>query len=381
MTEQSLATTVVTTTEEFGELTDAWDRLAAGCRSATAFQSHAWLESWALAYCAPGSLRVLVVHAGDDLIAAAPFYVSRRLAVRSLEPLGAGLSDFGDILVADAVDERRADVLAKLVTALLQVSGWDVIDLPEVRPGAAAHELRALWPGPSGSIVASTCLELPVQEMPDLLARLPRSTAKHVRTKLRKIDQAGVAAECVVASEVPGALEEFQRLHAEHWRHRGVTAEHLRHRFATFLGRAIPLMVERRQAVVVQYRLSGAVVGVRINVIGGAMMGAYLSGISPAMRQQVDVATVMLRHNLALARERELQILSLLRGQEDYKLRWRPVSVTNSRIVLGRPGNVLAAASVALARGWAHALPYLREHAPWLRSVRTALRRLVQTLR
>jgi len=369
---------VVTQDDVFSQLADRWDRLVDGCESATPFQTHAWLNSWWRAYGIPGRLRVVVVDAGPELVAAVALFVSRRRLVRVLSPVGVDLSDFCEVLVADSVREDR-DLVGILCSAIGDVAGWDVVDLPEVRPGAVALELAAVWPGGSSTTPASTCLELPVQDLNDLVSALPRSTAKHIRRKLRKLDEVRVTSQEVAASDVPAAISAFHRLHLAQWQGRGVTAEHSRPRFRNFLTEALPLMVHRGQAVVAEYHLAGDLMGVRINVVGPSLMGGYLSGVSPLLRDHVDVTTLMLRHNMEQSLQRKTPVLSFLRGQEDYKLRWRPKPVLNRRVVLARPGSFRALIYLTATKAQAKVLPWLRTHVPWLKNLRTQARRLLGT--
>jgi len=322
-------------------------------------------------------LRVLLVHDDADLVAAAALHVGRRGPVRLLLPVGAGVSDFCDVLLSDAMaGEVRAMVIDRMIASLYSLDDWDVMDFPEVRPGSCVGALAARWRGLEASTDASICLELPVEGgMADLLRRLPGSTAKHLRRKLRRIDEVGLDVRLVPPEGVAEALDDFFRLHAEQWVGRGVTAEHMRPRFADFLRRALPLMVEREQAVVPVYVLNGVLVGVRINVVGGQMMGAYLSGTSPALRERIDVATFMLRGNLALAADRGVAVLSLLRGREDYKLRWRPDTVHNNRLLLARRTAPRGLGHVAVVCAWARVRPWLMQRAPWLKRLRVSLRR------
>jgi len=370
---------VITDDGVFSRLAEQWDHLVDGCASSTPFQAHAWLNSWWRAYGAPGQLRVAAAYAGGDLVAAAALYVSRNLPVRTLSPVGAGMSDFSDVLVADAVGEDRAEVVRRLGSALRDFGGWDVIDLPEVRPGAAAAELAAQWPGPRSSTPASTCLELPVQDINDLLASLSPSTARTRRRDLRRLHEAGVSSRLVAAQDVPFAVAEFHRLHLAQWQGRGINPEHARPQFRAFLTDALPLMVERGQALVAEYYLDRELMAVAINVLDRSLMGGYLSGVSPALRKRVDVGTLMLSNDMKLAQERRTPVVSLLRGQENYKLRWRPVPVLNRRVILGFPGSTLAVAYLAAAEGRARALPWLRQRAPWLKNLLTGLKKAART--
>ena len=121
------------------------------------------------AYGKPGRLRVLIAYAGDRMVAAMPLHLRSVLPVRVLAPIGEGISDFSDILVADDLGDARECVLQALLEALDDRKGWDAIDLPEVPPGAATYHLAEVWPGSVSRTDASLCIEFPAQDMIDLV--------------------------------------------------------------------------------------------------------------------------------------------------------------------------------------------------------------------
>lgn len=82
-------------------------------------------------------------------------------------------------------------------------------------------------------------------------------------------------------------------------------------------------MVRDGRAAVLQYRWDGRLVASDLLLIGHRYVGAYLYGAIPDLRSCLDVTLMMLRQDLALARERHRQGVSLLRGDEPYKLKWR----------------------------------------------------------
>jgi hypothetical protein len=71
-------------------------------------------------------------------------------------------------------------------------------------------------------------------------------------------------------------------------------------------------------------------------LIGHDVVGAYLYGATPALRDMVDVTLLLLRQDLAVAARAGVPALSMLRGDEPYKRKWRPVTVQNERLILGR---------------------------------------------
>lgn len=367
----TFTTAVITDDLAFAELTSQWEELVDGCALATPFQTHAWLSSWWRAYGKVGRLRVVVVYAGDRLVAAAPLYLRRRWPVCTIAPVGAGISDFSDVLVADELGDARTDALHALVGALRAVRGWDVIDLPEVPPGAAAHDVATVWPGRLSQTDAAFCLELATQDLQELLGKLSKSTRKKKQQALRRIERAGVTTRVVPLPEVPDALENFHRLHEAQWAGRGINPEHVRTRFRNFLAEALPMMVARQQAVLTESRLDGELMSVLIYVMSPTLLGGYLAGVSPELRGHVDVNTLQMRDDMILAAQLGVPTLSLLRGAEETKMRWQAAARTtrNARVVLGRPGSVLAVAYLGAAEGRSRTLAWLREHAPWARKV------------
>jgi CelD/BcsL family acetyltransferase involved in cellulose biosynthesis len=340
----------------FDALTDAWDDLWRRAATATAFQTHAWNSAWARAYVPDGQLAVVTVWDGDILVAAAPLHRRRQGPVPVLAPLGGPLSDHTDILL----DPQVPDAGPRLVQALLQVPGWRVLDLPEVLPGSAAQAWAGMWPGGIRRSTSSLNLHLPVLPLPDVLARIPSKTAGKLRRKLKKIDNLGIERVELSGAAVPAAVGELIRLHESQWAGRRGNPEHFTERFRTFLVAALGPMVDRGQAVVVEYRLAGRLMASEIHLVGHEQLSYYLPGIDPELRQHIDTSVLLVSHGLALAGRLELTEYSFLRGDEDYKLHWRPDHVTAERILLARPGLVgsggffaasgLSTAVLALAR-------------------------------
>ncbi|MFB9518546.1 GNAT family N-acetyltransferase [Streptomyces cremeus] len=371
MNQHTLRTTLCRDPQHFARLRTEWNALHRRCAAATPFQAHAWLSSWWHSYGDRGQLRAVLVRRGDRLVAAAPLMLVHR-PMPLLVPVGLGISDYFDVLVDD---EETADALRALRHGLERAAPHAVIDLREVRPGAAAEELYESWPGARDRFQDSTCMELPASPIDELTRRMANSRAQRVRAKLRKIDALGIESRTVAAHEVPGAVGHLLRLHELQWRGRGVNVEHLRPRFAAHLVRAAGPMVRDGDAAITEFRLGGEVVAAKLTVHSGGLTGGYLYGADPVLREKkVDVTAMLLRHDAHLAAGSGSGVLSLLRGAETYKDHWRPQPVVNSRLLLARsalrPLLRLRAAQVAsrkrAVRTLVERLPASREwHARW----------------
>jgi len=332
---RGLSVTLCRDAGRFAELRPEWDALQRRCATATPFQSHAWLHSWWLSYGTNGRLRVVLARRDRRLIAAAALLLVHR-PMPLLVPMGGRISDFSDILVDD--DDPNGAIIA-LERGLHRAAAHAVIDLREVKPGAAAERLYESWTGARGRLTDSVTMELPAAHIDDLVKRLPSSRAQRVRAKLRRIDALNFEDHTVTEHEVPGAVDHLLRLHELQWRGRGVNVEHLRPRFAEHLVRATRQMVRDGEAALTEYRLDGEVVAANVTLHSGHLAGGYLYGAHPGLREKkVDVATMLLRRDAHRAASTGRRVLSLLRGAEPYKNHWRPETVTNQRLLLSRTG-------------------------------------------
>src|ERR671913_581936 len=343
---------VITEHSAFEALAGEWDDLWARTPSATPFQAHAWVSAWAGAYVPAGDLVVVTVRDGDVLVAGAALHRVRRGFVRLLAPLGGEISDHTDVLL----DPGVPDAGRRLVEALLEVPGWRVLDLPEVLPHAAAQLWAEEWPGSVRRSAASVNLQLPALPVADALTRLPTKTAGTLRRKLRKIDQLGVQRSEVAPADVPRAVTDLIRLHEDQWQGRRGNPEHLVDRFHSHLANAVAPMIARGQAVFVEYRVDGELLASEVDLIGHERLDYYLAGISPALRQRIDTAVLLVSSALERAAQLEKKDYSFLRGTEDYKFRWRPDEVVATRIVLARPGPLRSAGYFTASAVWGTAL-------------------------
>ncbi|MCB5182255.1 GNAT family N-acetyltransferase [Streptomyces antimicrobicus] len=371
---EALTATLCRDPRQFASLEEQWNRLVRACPTATPFQSHAWLHSWWLSYGRDGRLRIVLVRRGGELVGAAPLMLVHR-PLPLLVPLGGGITDYFDVLVDR---EHAGQVVPALAHGLHRAARGAVVDLREVRPGAAAEELYRLWPGVRSRLTDSTCMELPALPFDELVKRMPTGGAQRVRAKLRKTDAAGLEEREVTEHEVPRAVRTLLRLHEKQWRGRGVTPEHLKPRFAEHLTRATRRMVRNGDGRLTEFRLDGKVVAANVTLLSAGLSGGYLYGADPELRsKKVDVATLLLRYEAGRALAEGRPVVSFLRGNEPYKNHWRPETVVNQRFLLATAALApLLRLHESQVTGRERAVSALREALPAARDWRARLNEL-----
>ena len=348
-----------------------WTDLFRRCRTATPFQAHAWLESWWRAYGRPGGLRVVLVRRGGTLVAAAAFIRTRRAGCAVLVPVGGAFSDFTDVLVDDGCAPEAS---AELARAINDTRGWQAVDFPETRPGGVAVTgLHRAWAGSKHDLPASLCLELPATDFEQLVKDLPAHARKTVRRRVNQIARLNLDVREVEPADAPRAVADLLRLHGEQWQGRSGNPEHQRPAFAAHLAAAVPGMIADGQAVLLEYRLDGDLVAANLVIVGTDLAGGYLYGADPVLRDKLDITTLLISTTMPLAVRGGRPTMSMLRGAEPYKQRWRPVEAVNRRVVLVRPGSPRGLAYAAAVRTRGAGVRWAKERAPWLRALRDRL--------
>lgn len=347
----------------FAGLAREWDRLRRACPEATAFQSHAWLHSWWLSYGRPRRLRLVLVRAAGELVGAAALMRTRG-PFPGVVALGGAITDYTDVLIADGPDAERDAVAAALAAGIRRAARGGLVDLREVRGGAAAERVHAVWRGPKRRLADSMCLELPGLPLDGLIARVGSKRGQKIRAALRHIDAAGVREVEAAPEAVPAAVATLLRLHRLQWQGRRMTPEHGRARFAEHLARAGREMAAAGDAVVTEFHIGGRAVAANFTVLSPHMAGGYLVGAHPDLRSaRIDVTALVLRHGVRLAYGLGRPTLGLLRGAEPHKFHWRPEHRPNHRLLLagrrGAPAFLLRRTGIALRRA-AAASPRLR---------------------
>jgi CelD/BcsL family acetyltransferase involved in cellulose biosynthesis len=335
---------ILTTLAQLEAVADDWDSLHVRAGGGNPFLAHGWLTAYWRAFGDRSRLRVICVRAGRRLVAAAPLRMCRRRGVAVLTPLAAELSDFTDVLVDPGVP-GAADELTR---ALLAVPGWAVLDAPEVPGGGGTWGLAAAWPGQTVLLPSSTCLELPIRPAPEMLAALPSRHRRDLGRQERRAERLGLRVERVPPGAERDGVAQLLDLHVRQWAGRPMNPLHVDPRFRGHLTDAVGRMAPAGQAALTRYHLADEVVGMSLALIANGIVGGYLYGVRPELREQLDVSALIVRADLELARSRGAARLSMLRGEEGPKLRWQPTARRSQRVLLLPPA-VTAGHGMAVA--------------------------------
>lgn len=316
---------------KFAALEEEWRDLYDDSPLATPFQSWAWLYSWWEHYGERYELRLVVVRDGTGLLVGLlPLMLRRR---RSLLFIGTGLTDHLDVLARAG---REAEVVDACNAALGRIAGWHVVDLQELRPEAVAWGIFRRWSGFRARIKQSACLVLDAEPWDELLATLSKNGREKARKTIRRVREDDVRCELASPDRAQGAARRWLALHKEYWQDRPVNPEHLTRRFGDFVMATTRRMSASGCGGIFEFWRGEEVIASDFVVLGPQYLGSYLHNANGYALHRFQINSLFMWNWMNVALERGIPAVSLLRGDEPYKFRWKPRVAANHRVILAR---------------------------------------------
>jgi len=324
---------VLGSAQDFAALEEEWEDLHRNAPLATPFQSWAWLYSWWESYGGGYELRLITVRDESLLVGIIPLMLERRVGFGRLLFIGTGLTDYLDSLAREGWEDKVSEAG---VRALRQINSWQVTDLQQLRPEAAAWSIFRRWSGPRTCVWQDGSPVVDVKPWDELVASLSKNHRKTVRRALRQAEADGVHREVAGQASVEQAARRLVALHREAWQGRDVTPEHLTQRFENHIVAATRRMTARGLGGVSEFWRGEEVIVSDLWVSGQDFLGTYMLGVSQEALRLYQVSSLYIWDAVSIARSKNSSCLDLLRGEESYKLRWSSRTIPTYRAILGR---------------------------------------------
>jgi CelD/BcsL family acetyltransferase involved in cellulose biosynthesis len=320
-----------------------WWQLWHQSRSATPFQSPAWLLSWWRAF-APGEMYVLAARQRERLVALAPFYLETSALGRRLLPIGISVSDYQDILASDGHAQTVCETLSTYLYKSRQ--NWDVLEFTELPTGAQALALAVPSSCEEIIVQGSAC---PVVCLPGSVEALVQSLPARRRRSLRLARNRASRRSCVeivTATSVSSALAILHtlfRLHQMRWEEKNERGVLSGPRVQLLHLECVPRLMEAGLLRMYELRFADESAAIYYGFLHGKRAYGYITGFNPAYSFESPGA-IVLAHALEEALREGACEFHFLRGQEAYKYKWGAVDRWNLRRIF-RQVNVRAQAS------------------------------------
>ena len=317
----TLAAERITTTAGLHALAPEWQALWRTLPDATPFQSPAWLLPWWSQF---GTARpvVGVLRDAGRLVGLLPAYVLEEPAGAKLLPVGAGISDTLDALIAPGAPP---DAAARLLAMVLDTPGLAACDLTDLPPGSPLRTAPAP-PGWQASLhLTDPC---PVLRLPDTVAGLrdaiPAATHRKLRMNRHRAERAGgFTTQTADAASLPGLLHAIFGLHGGRWAAQGEPGGVLADpRVRAMLTASATLLLQQNVLRLVILRLGTEIASACLGFLAGPdRLLLYMSGFS-AEHAFCSPGSLLLGAMAEAAVIEGRRELHFLRGGEAYKHAW-----------------------------------------------------------
>jgi CelD/BcsL family acetyltransferase involved in cellulose biosynthesis len=324
----TLAADLITSDAALAALRPDWERLWRRVPTATPFQSPAWLLPWWRQF-GTGAPRVAVLHDAQALTGILPLYVLDDRSERKLLPMGAGITDYQDALLAPGVPADAAGHLLRVALHQAQRDDVTACDLIDVPPDAHLRAVGVLegWRGEWRAADACPVLALP-EAVEQLCTCIPASMLRKLRMNRHRVDRiGGCTSEVATEATAPALLDALFRLHEARWGGEGVLGDP---RVRAFLQEAAPLLLAAGALRLQVLRFGGRIVAAYYALLAGPRrILFYLSAYDPNHARE-SPGSVLLGAMIEAAVREDRTELHFLRGGESYKYAWGGVDRMNA---------------------------------------------------
>ena len=322
----------ITSLPELKNLECEWYGLWRRCPSLSIFQSPDWLIPWVEVF-SPHRLWIIEARRDSALVGLAPLFIYGTAGDRIVAPLGAGISDYLDVLVDPEFPEALDAVAKFLRDHGLQ---WTELHFPDLRDSSLL-----LRPGFLGTFSGEESYELQQQacefcpqlslpgEVDELRTVVPAKQLRNLRSARRLL--AGAEVELATAATLDEFLADLFRLHAKRWQSSGEAGVLADPRVRTLHTLAAPRLLERGMLRLFGLRFCGQVIACLMAFAERDTMRLYLQGYDPEWAGYSPGAQLVGAALEQAVREQK-HTADFMRGRETYKYYWGSQDVPTFRL-------------------------------------------------
>jgi len=279
----------------------------------------------------PQHLVGIEIREAGRLVGFAPLLIYRRKDKRVLAFAGGGVSDYLGVLQTRGYEGAA---VTELLNAVHTIPGWDVLDLTDLplssfllhsdplRPYVKAHDLCFVLTVPASS-----------EELLHLLSKRQWANLRNARSRTQR--EGNAVMEAAKPSNAAEFLEDLFRLHTIRWGKLGQSGVLGDPQVQQFHRLIVPSLLSSGLVRLYRMRMNDHTIAVNYSFFQRQSVYCYLQGfdpefshLSPGMQLMFAVIEEAVRFG---ARR-----FDFLRGEEGYKLHWRPRTEPTYRVEVPR---------------------------------------------
>lgn len=343
---------VLTREEELESIREQWDALAVATDSP--FCAPAWVMAWWRNVSPEGAaIRTVTIHAGEQLVAIAPFWVADGESSRAHYDAMAGrLGPSGPLLAPGREPELTAELaraLAKMRPKLTQLRLED-----RVGSAGLARPLARAWPGLRPWLHEAAAIPVPFVILDEggyegWLKAQSSSFRRETKRHLRRIEEAGGRFVLADPDGAERAVDAFLALHSARWSKRGGSTIMVPGIREMLLEATLELLPEERARIFL-LEAEERPVAAQIVFAAGDEAGCWQGGFDEEWRRLSPLAQLIV-HAIGDSAARGEPRVNLGSGGQEYKRRISNTEQGGAVIKLLPRGRSYPRARLQLASG------------------------------
>jgi CelD/BcsL family acetyltransferase involved in cellulose biosynthesis len=311
----------------FTSLRPRWNELLRASTSDTPFLTWEWLHTWWVHLRESSALRLIVVRAGDELIAIAPLrLVTSPLSFLSrLEFLGTGNagSDYLDLIVRRGREAESLQAIARFLTARGLAVRFNHLPPTSLAARLAAQLAGACWTTATADDGTCPIIPLAGQTFDSYLATLGSSHRANVRRRIKAIGQQFEMRFDLVTTDAERRqmLAALAVFHAKRYSDRGGSSAFSAPNVRAFQEEITRRALDRGWLRMYALRLNGEIAAVMYGFSYGGTFSFYQHGFDDRYKAQ-SIGLVLMGLSVRAAIDEGAREFDMLWGTEPYKFLW-----------------------------------------------------------
>jgi len=308
---------IITRLDALEKMVEEWWALFLAARSPSPFQSPAWLLAW-YRNLGIGELRVLAVRDGTILTGLAPFTMRSEQGKRVLRPLGAGVTDICDVLIAR---RKEAETAQAIIRGLLHELEFDLCDWTGLPAQSAI--IRAAEIVGYSSVGEEVAPVLPLRAGATQLGEVvPSGMAANISAGSARAEKlGGLSFEIPEQGQCDSFLDTLFTLHRARWERSGQKGVLAHPAVQSFHRQALPSLIARDLARIHLVQIGDRVAAAHYGLAACGRHYYYLGGYDPDLRA-AGPGNLAVAYAIGRALGEGATEFDFLRGDEPYKRRW-----------------------------------------------------------
>jgi CelD/BcsL family acetyltransferase involved in cellulose biosynthesis len=326
--------------DDFLALEESWNNVLDKCDHSV-FSTWYWLSKWWKHFGNDKRLVLLLAEENNEIRGIAPlmYSVHRIFGFRigKIEFIGTPSSDYNNFILR----KKSEECIKLFINYLYKLpEKWEIVELTEIPENTESLQFLGRTTKRLEPINVCPYINLP-KSRELFLSQLSRNQRKYLRKNLKRLEETFTVEfrDCSEVESYTEAMEWLIELHQRRMKSKGLTGVFADPRVRNFSFDIAESFSQKGWLGLFLLKLSSKSVASLLGFKYGSKFYAYITGFDPEY-SAYGVGNLIFFYAIARCIQEGLTEFDFLRGEEEYKYRWKAVTRTNFKATIYKRGFV-----------------------------------------